>query len=129
MSGFPHYAKVDLENENNCCCTELLFEQADPDCVFQVVQTIYEGGRADFVLRIFGNDKDGYSLEVEMYSATGEPLEMVADDLIGIHSVFRQISEKYDLAAKPLGCEIKPYYRHLIPTTIQTPASHQQHGF
>ncbi len=111
-SGVDTRAKVSLEDEGRCCCTELLFGQADPDCTSQVIQTVYQGRRADFVLRIFGDDKEGYYLEMEAYSGSGITLDMVPEDLIEIHRTFEKIREKYDLAARPPDCEIKPYYRH-----------------
>ena len=106
------YAKVSLEDEGRCCCTELLFGQTDPDCTSQVIQTVYQGRRADFVLRIFGDEKEGYFLEMEACFGSGATLDMVPEDLIEIHRTFEKIREKYDLAAKPPNCETKPYYKH-----------------
>ncbi len=113
VANSAHCTKVELEDEICCCCCiELLFEQSDADCMFQVVQTFYQGRRADFILRIFGNVEDGHFLEIEACTKSEAILDMEPEDLLGIHNAFQKISEKYDLAAKTSKCEIKPYYRH-----------------
>ncbi len=113
MDGNDYFAKVELENEGRCYRTELLFEQTDPDCVFQVIQAFYEGQKADFILRIFGNDEEGYFLELETCSGVDAALVLVSEDLLEIYSAVQKIREKYDLSARVPGCEIKPYYKSL----------------
>ncbi len=112
-SDSDYFAKVELENEGRCYRTELLFEQTDPDCVFQVVQAFYEGRKADLILRIFGSDEDGYFLELEPCSKDHAILDIVPEDLLEIYSSVQKIREKYDLSARIPGCEIKPYFRSL----------------